>query len=134
MSIEAGRTQGARAGVAGKGLGDSQADIDASELTIDDDDIGADSVSGATVLHAALAKLYALKTFVIAGADNSVTHDYTASGLVSTSKVAAALAFKDQAATVAAVAGTITPGTDKITVAGGDDLSASFVLVFFVFP
>jgi len=134
MSIEAGRTQGARAGVAGKGLGDSQTDIDASELTIDDDDIGADSVSGATILHAALAKLYALETFVVAGADNSVSHDYTASGLVSTSKVVAALAFKDQATVVAAVTGTITPGADKLTVAGGADLSSGFTLVFIVFP
>lgn len=151
MTIRADRDLGERARF---GLGtDTQDDAVGTELTEEDvvtdqsssaADISADSttlVGTGTTVQAVLeelddtAALAAPKanfaSVVIAGADNSVSHDYTATGVTATSKVFGAFALKDQATIVAAVAGTITPGTDKITVAGGADLS-TFFLVFLV--
>jgi len=72
------------------------------------------------------------KTYVVAGQDNTSTADYTATGMASTSQVIGAVTLKDQATIAATVAGTITPGTNKITVAGGADLSAADTFILFI--
>ena len=72
------------------------------------------------------------KTYVVAGADNTSTHDYTATGVVAGSVVVGAFWTADASDGVTAVTGTITPGTDIITVAGGADLSSAKHIVFTV--
>lgn len=120
--------------VFGLGRGSNSHSVDTVDNTIDgtfaaDTDVTTEATARATADTALVA---ALATFVVAGADNTTTHDYTATGVTASSTVFGAVAFKDQATVAAAIAGTITPGTDKITVAAGADLSAGFTLVFFV--
>lgn len=85
-----------------------------------------------TASAATKATIASLAVYPIAGADNSVSHDYTATGVSASSTVFGALSFKTDGTAIAAVAGTITPGANKITVAGGADLSASYNIVFLV--
>ena len=81
---------------------------------------------------AVAASVAALATYAIAGDDNTTSHDYTATGVKTTSTVFGAVSFKTDGSAVAAVAGTITPGANKITVAGGDNLATNYNLVFLV--
>lgn len=135
---QANRTQAARA-IIGLGTGththseDDTADnrLDATvtaQAGVTEMEADIVALEAADALKAPIASLAA---YPIAGADNTVSHDYTATGVAVTSTVFAALAIKTDGSVVAAVAGTITPGANKITVAGGADLSL-YNLVFLV--
>lgn len=104
--------------VAGVAITATQADIDEIEVDI--------------VALEARKSVTAGKTIVIAGADNTSTHNYTATGVTATSVVVGAFYVANAADGVTAITGTITPGTDIITVAGGADLSSAKTLVFTV--
>jgi hypothetical protein len=120
--------------IAGLGIpAATDADVSAEFGALDDDDIATDSVAGTTVLHASLAKLFAFKVFVVAGADETTSHDYTATGLGTTSTILAVLAFKDQATIVAANdVSKYTAGANKVTGAANGDQSG-FTLVILAY-
>jgi len=122
-------TQTTLAGVAGRGLGDAQAVIDEANL---DTDITAIPTHAAADLSTTVHGLP--KVSVVAGENETVTHQITVTGMAADDTVIAVLTLTSAAsiATLAAHAGTLTAAAGKITPGSEVDNTGNQYIVFWI--